>query len=617
MPLLRIELLENCYITSGDTYNSYIKEDIFFDRFGFPFVPAAYIKKRLNDVAQNVISSTQIEQIFGRSHKRGCLVLDNALVENRDSMLMEITGSDDPYISNASNILGQFTSCYTYFRRGKEYRARYLKSSLIFESYFELDREYREPFAKCVSLLDRLSDDRKSRVLCSIDWEYKKPCYNCGMSDMDVQETDGIYRLEYSLQLLSTTCICNPIDNNSLTVPYITGREIRRILEKRFGENSENGSGENCVKCSYAYCDMGGKRGVPMPASYSVVKTDKKQLRDKLSNGRRLDDYAQLKSISESFVRDIDEENIRSMSVSTCRGNLSYPDKNGENDSKKSQYVGLNLEQSFRGFIEGNRKQIMKIYRSIVADGNVRIGGLSEIGFGNAYISVDRVSVKQTEPEYANEITVLAVSPLVLKNDRGLYSDNTEYLVKELERQLNCHDSLEIVKCFKSYVPLIEKNDKWNELNPVMYGSASGSIFRIRRKDGEKFDFSKISSTFIGFDVADGRGEIMTHPAVDIYYRTIAKEEQGKDGIRKRRCDDPKPGIHLVRHLQQEHIYETANLMGRVDAEEFFNNNYRNLAKLLKDMYGNNWNNEDVLKHYMDGITEAVKCMNVEDNSEH
>ena len=109
----------------------------------------------------------------------------------------------------------------------------------------------------------------------------------------------------------------------------------------------------------------------------------------------------------------------------------------------------------------------------------------------------------------------------------------------------------------------------------------------------------------------------MTHPAVDIYYRTIAKEEQGTDGIRKRRCDDPKPGIHLVRHLQQEHIYETANLMGRVDAEEFFNNNYRNLAKLLKDMYGNNWNNEDVMTYYMNGITEAVKCMNVEDNGEH
>ena len=57
--------------------------------------------------------------------------------------------------------------------------------------------------------------------------------------------------------------------------------------------------------------------------------------------------------------------------------------------------------------------------------------------------------------------------------------------------------------------------------------------------------------------------------------------------------------------------------MGRVDAEEFFNNNYRNLAKLLKDMYGNNWNNEDVMKYYMNGITEAVKCMNVEDNGEH
>ena len=175
MPLLRIELLENCYITSGDTYNSYIKEDVFFDRFGFPFVPAVYIKKRLSDVAQSVISSTQIEQTFGRNHERGCLVLDNALVENRDSMLMEITGSDDPYISNASNILGQFTSYYTYYRRGKEYRARYLKSSLIFESYFELEKEYREPFEQCVNLLDILSYDRKSHVTCSIDWEYQKP----------------------------------------------------------------------------------------------------------------------------------------------------------------------------------------------------------------------------------------------------------------------------------------------------------------------------------------------------------------------------------------------------------------------------------------------------------
>ncbi len=40
MPLLRIELLESCKPVSQKSYNAFLNEDVFYDSYGLPYLPA-------------------------------------------------------------------------------------------------------------------------------------------------------------------------------------------------------------------------------------------------------------------------------------------------------------------------------------------------------------------------------------------------------------------------------------------------------------------------------------------------------------------------------------------------------------------------------------------------
>ena len=586
MPLLRIELLEACNPVSEKSYNALLNEDVFYDSYGIPYLPAWFVRMRLREIACEVFGADKADAMFGS------LVLDNALTAYNSSMIRAINSSVKPFVKFPQNVLGKFTSIETRYIGGTAASIRVLNRGLIFEQYFALDDKYADDFAECVKKFTCLDPSHSSKIEADIDWEYTRKQID---SHTPQWENDSRYsRLNYKLYLLSETCITNPLDTNSASMQYIPGYEVLRAVRKALPDAEG-------IRCSYAYPEIDGKRGFPVPVSFAVLKENDTQLRDKISLGQREDDNSQTKSLSDLWVNDVNAGEVKAVSIELERGIISY---DGENFP---EYQAISSGQVFHGFIEADSETLRRVYDAFADDGYITLGSFSNIGFGRAYLVIDSLEKEQPKtPQNVQEFMIEIMSPLVMKNSDGVYSGGKDALLEELERILGIHGQLEITRIYKNSVQVVRFCESWSEFFPVEYAVSAGSILRVRRKDGRDVDIAPLKSNFIGEHNDSGFGEVFAAPAQDMFYRTIVKSQTPKEHLLI--TSNPAAGRYLLRSLNDDYVKMTAEYLGRLDAEEFYTKFFEeNTFITISELAGTDLDKADILEKYLYGLAETCR----------
>lgn len=517
-------------------------------------------------------------------------MLDDALIADFTNLVNAIESSDKKFIRFPQNVLGKFTHIESKYINGFEVGVRFLNRGLIFEQYFTLDDKYHNDFTECVKKFTRLDTSHHSRIESEINWHYDKPRIN--VKFIKWEENRKYSRINYKLNILTKTCITNQLDTNSTSMQYIPGYEILRAVKKIF-------SGSN-IKCSCAYPEVDNKRGFPVPASFSCLKADKSQIRDKISLGQREGDNDKTKGLANLWVNDINNSEIKAVSIELERGIISY---DGENFS---DYQAISSGQIFRGFIESDSETLRKIYDYFIQDGYISVGSFNNIGFGRAYLRIDSLEESQQTPQNVKEFTLEIMSPLVMKNFEGVYYESKDSLINELEKRLNLPGQLEIIRNNKSSVQVVRFCEDWDEFSPVEYAMSAGSIFRIKRKDNQEINIAPLRNIFIGEYNESGFGEVFAAPSRDIYYRTMTRNKAKKENL----FIEPysKAGKYLVRSLNDDYIKMISEYFGRLDAEEFYKKFFdENAFIMISELAGSHFDKAEILERYLYGLSEACK----------
>ena len=588
MPLLRIELLESCNPVSQKSYNTFLNEDVFYDRYGLPYLPAWFVRMRLYDIARTLFEAEKADEIFGS------LMLDNALIADSASFANAIDSSEKLFIKFPQNVLGKFTSIETRYIDGTENRVRVLSRGLIFEEYFTLDDKYAEDFAECVRNFTCLDPSKPSSIESDLDWGYIRPKLNAHNTRWE--DNRRYTRINYRLYLLSETCITNPIETNSTSMQYIPGYEVLRAVREALTDAEG-------VKCSCAYPDVDGRRGFPVPASFTVLKVDDTQLLDRISLGQREGERSQTKSLSGLWVNDVNAGEVKAVSVELERGVISY---DGE---KFSDYQAISSGQVFRGFIEADSRTLRKVYDALADDGYISLGSFRDIGFGRAYLVIDSLDEEHAPaPQNVKEFMLEVMSPLLMKNAEEVYYSGKDALTCELEGVLDLRDKLEITRICKNTVQVVRFCESWDEFLPVEYALSAGSVMRVRRKDGQDINIAPLQSAFIGEYNESGFGEVFAAPARDIFYRTLAKSKARKENLLT--YADPKPGRYLLRSLNDDYVKMIAEYFGRLDAEEFYTKFFEdNTFAAVSELAGTHIDKAEVLEKYLYGLAETCRIL--------
>lgn len=452
------------------------KYDVPFDNFGLPSIPLFEEINNKYPLPDGVKISFATNEGYP-----GLMTMLGLLVEN----VRGVT----PFIRN------NYTNTRFYPEKG--YKTRSIKAGLVFVAYIQFPEEEKENIRNILNSITQIGvcdGEITGRVSVSFrEFTRSKRRYPL------VNDLCNYTSLDYSVRLLTPTCIAAPYNDGAKTEMFIPGETIRNYLKM-----------DNII-CSHAYPSSKRERLMPVPLCASLVKLDKKQLRYRLSPGKNPDLVEQDVVIKNSFTENIRKHTVRFTSVET--------EKIVTSDGVGKDFLMPGLV--FSGTIYGCKSDLLEVVNRFEDQFLGFIGGAeTNEGFGEVLFSVDRLNEDAVpEQRLASCFDLVCLSETMIINDDGMYTCDAEDLLKEIERVLGVSDVLRIAGKYTDAFYDYRTNQKWGCDGAVTRCFAIGSVLRIVTKDGSAIDIAGILHTFVGERNIDGYGEIMVYPAGNEYYR--------------------------------------------------------------------------------------------------
>ena len=236
---------------------------------------------------------------------------------------------------------------------------------------------------------------------------------------------------------------------------------------------------------------------MPSPVSFAFVRKAPSQLRDRIAFCSDSDLFERLHYLPHCYVADPDAETIETMSVRQTVVNNNRI---------------ICSKQTFNGFVEGDRDVLESIAELLSNDGSVIIGS------GNASFQGLSLSQNVFGPVSVSDITLRVISPMIFRNQYGVYDETEVPVIRALESILQIKDVLSLKSMYRETCRIHMKGF------PASYGTAPGSVFHITCAG--KQDISVVRHCFIGCNTADGYGEILVSSANNLYCRTLLKKSE-------------------------------------------------------------------------------------------
>ena len=456
--------------------------DVSFDNMNIPFIPIARL------IRENYSVSDRIQIGFARP-------------EGYEGILKAFLEMGITNFESGNLIRDYFTE--RFYDSENSYYVRSLKKGLVF--YANVDGEKEElskvlPVIESIDHIGAAAGDADGKVKIEVlrRREFKR-------EHPELKDTLTYNRLDYSLMLVSPTCVYAPYKDGANSYNYIPGSYILKSFAGRWKH----------IKCTNAYIGANGKRMTPMPACVSLVKANKEMLHYRLASGKDPKRTEQDVSLSNAYTSNVDSHFVSYM----------VPELERYFGSDGKIYDTLSPGQIFSGSIYGTDRDIRQIYEYLTKNNFIRLGHMTFEGLGEAVIRITEAKEAEIPRKSLTACFDLrCLSNTLILNDDGMSDIRIEALLKEVEYILGEEGRLEIVGAYTNdFNDYMDDPEALCPRNAVRMFTA-GSVLRIRTKDGSPIDINKLEHCFIGERTREGYGEAGAYPALDTYYRVAEKK---------------------------------------------------------------------------------------------
>lgn len=494
--ILKITLLSNTIITNGNG-DALIDLDCDYNEYGLPYISAKRLKGMLKDSANELVSMGQdinVLRLFGDENNEGIIKLSDARLQ--DYEILEKLSNDfkpDLFKNSFSVVLSQTSLDERgVAKKGSLRRFRAYDKGLIFES--EIDENFKQEFQKDLELIClnlRYIGHKRTRGFGKVKCEIIK---NKKINEISKKSGDiMVFTLLDDVVLTNLSGDENTID----TKEYLSASAIKGAFKKLGVEYSK-------PQNAYFYDDKNIFYPAPMNLKklkyaqenlkiYTEIDEEKEKEELKKNNDFKIEkksniggyvciknsilSKAKISTINKTHVSLADKEN---MSLTE----LEKYESEGKYKNKIFSYTAISKGQQFAIKLD-------KIDDFSSLNGKVlRLGKSANSQYGRVKISFESSSNK--ESNFNNEFYLVAISPVLLRNEIGGFEPSFDALKNELEKQG--------LKLEKIVISRYEKaqfyNNSYKCKTPQVMGFSIGSVFKVSGNLNQELVQLKIQDEF-------------------------------------------------------------------------------------------------------------------------
>lgn len=549
---IRIELLSDLCTYSGETYNSLVDMDVIYDEYGIPYIPAKRIKGCIREATLEmqelgVISTEEYHKLFGREgNQKSTFWLSNAYIEDYKQIILDLQKFQKKELVTPQNVLEQYTSMRTQTAVNLESGVadktslrtmRVVNKGLVFDAECAVQEEDKENFRNAVSLVKHMGVSRTrglGLVRMTVDekseekkWREKREALIALKNQLGDHN-----RLEYQIHLNSAMICKSAQGNQAVTQDYIAGSKVLGLLASKMGDERYRDLMKNeGFQVSNAYIMSEARRCIPARISLQKLK---EQSYEKDGTITLMDavrgTVGTEKQMTAAGADYMDSEN-RICEVTT---EISYHHQRPKNkaigkatglDDGSSFYQlgAICADQTFGGYIYADRESAETILDTLAELKEIRMGYGKSSEFGAIELNITNVKTPEVHSRRVNDAVVTLASDIILYNENGILTTDTETLKEYLEDIVNTAD-LEIRRPFLRYETIGGYNKTWKCRKPIFHTLGKGSVFVLHSDQG--FDLDLLNRQFIGERVAEGYGELYAEHLKDTVEVQAKKSEK-------------------------------------------------------------------------------------------
>lgn len=549
---IRIELLSDLCTYSGETYNSLVDMDVIYDEYGIPYIPAKRIKGCIREATLEmqelgVISTEEYHKLFGREgNQKSTFWLSNAYIEDYKQIILDLQKFQKKELVTPQNVLEQYTSMRTQTAVNLESGVadktslrtmRVVNKGLVFDAECAVQEEEKENFRNAVSLVKHMGVSRTrglGLVRMTVDekseekkWREKREALIALKNQLGDHN-----RLEYQIHLNSAMICKSAQGNQAVTQDYIAGSKVLGLLASKMGDERYCDLMKNeGFQVSNAYIMSEARRCIPARISLQKLK---EQSYEKDGTITLMDavrgTVGTEKQMTAAGADYMDSEN-RICEVTT---EISYHHQRPKNkaigkatglDDGSSFYQlgAICADQTFGGYIYADRESAETILDTLAELKEIRMGYGKSSEFGAIELNITNVKTPEVHSRRVNDAVVTLASDIILYNENGILTTDTETLKEYLEDIVNTAD-LEIRRPFLRYETIGGYNKTWKCRKPIFHTLGKGSVFVLHSDQG--FDLDLLNRQFIGERVAEGYGELYAEHLKDTVEVCAKKSEK-------------------------------------------------------------------------------------------
>lgn len=549
---IRIELLSDLCTYSGETYNSLVDMDVIYDEYGIPYIPAKRIKGCIREATLEmqelgVISTEEYHKLFGREgNQKSIFWLSNAYIEDYKQIILDLQKFQKKELVTPQNVLEQYTSMRTQTAVDLESGVadktslrtmRVVNKGLVFDAECAVKEEDKENFRNAVSLVKHMGVSRTrglGLVRMTVDekneekkWREKREALIALKNQLGDHN-----RLEYQIHLNSAMICKSAQGNQAVTQDYIAGSKVLGLLASKMGDERYRDLMKNeGFQVSNAYIMSEARRCIPARISLQKLKD---QSYEKDGTITLMDavrgTVGTEKQMTAAGADYMDSEN-RICEVTT---EISYHHQRPKNkaigkatglDDGSSFYQlgAICADQTFGGYIYADKESAETILDTLAERKEIRMGYGKSSEFGAIELNITNVKTPEVHSRRVNDAVVTLASDIILYNENGILTTDTETLKEYLEDIVNTAD-LEIRRPFLRYETIGGYNTTWKCRKPIFHTLGKGSVFVLHSDQG--FDLDLLNRQFIGERVAEGYGELYAEHLKDTVEVCAKKSEK-------------------------------------------------------------------------------------------
>lgn len=637
---IRIELLSDLCTYSGETYNSLVDMDVIYDEYGIPYIPAKRIKGCIREAALEmqelgVISAEEYHRLFGKEgNQKSTFWLSNAYIKDYKQILSSLKKFQLKELATPQNVLEQYTSMRTQTAVNLENGVadktslrtmRVVNKGVVFEAECAVQEEDKKNFRNAVSLVKHMGVsrtrglglismvvDEKDEEKAKKKWEKKREVLLAFKDQVGEHN-----RLEYQIHLNSAMMCKSAQGNQAVTQDYIAGSKVLGLLASKMGEEKYRELMEKeGFQVSNAYIMSESSRCIPGRISLRKVKDQSYEengtitLMDALCGTTGTG-----KQMTAAGADYMDSEN-RICEVTT---EISYHHQRPKNKaigkatglddgSGFYQLCAICADQTFGGYIYADKESAETILDTLAERKEIRMGYGKSSEFGAIDLNITNIRTPEVHSEQVNDAVVTLASDVILYNENGMLTTDTETLKEYLEDMVNAAD-LEIRRPFLRYETVGGYNTTWKCRKPIFHALGKGSVFVLHSDQG--FDLDLLNRQFIGERVAEGYGELYAEPLKDTV--EVQAKKSGKYPYQKAEQTESEQTELIKKLLDAEFErrigYEIRKRLGKekdIERSKDKENVLRAAVAKMRVMFKNE-NSYEAMKKQVDAIESDEK----------